>query len=84
MHHINFTPEIEAQLNQLVTATGRTHEALVNELLAAQLDELMETRETLNSRYDDLKSGRVQPTDGETLRRRAFARIEDYRAAQAK
>ena len=37
-------------------------------------DELAQTREMLNSRYDDLKSGRVKPIDGEeffeSLRRR--------------
>ena len=38
------------------------------------LRSLLQTREMLNSRYDDLKSGRVKPIDGEeffeSLRRR--------------
>ena len=29
------------------------------------MDELAQTRDMLNSRYDDLKSGRVKPIDGE-------------------
>ena len=40
----------------------------------ANFDELAQTREMVNSRYDDLKNGRVKPIDGEaffeSLRRR--------------
>ena len=31
------------------------------------MDELARTREMLNSRYDDLKSGRVKPIPGEQV-----------------
>jgi len=33
--------------------------------MAGYFDELARTREMLNSRYDDLKSGKVKPIDGE-------------------
>jgi len=33
--------------------------------MAAYLDELAAVRGTLDSRYDDLKSGRVKPLNGE-------------------
>jgi hypothetical protein len=32
--------------------------------MAGYFDELARTRERLNSRYDDLKSGKVKPIDG--------------------
>jgi len=55
-------PDLQAKLDRWVTETGRGP------------DELARTREMLNSRYDDLKSGRVKPIDGENffenLRRR--------------
>lgn len=33
--------------------------------MAGYIPELAKTRDMLNSRYDDLKSGRVKPIDGE-------------------
>ena len=41
--------------------------------MAAYLDELAAVRGMLDSRYDDLKSGRVKPIDGEE----AFARLRE-------
>ena len=41
--------------------------------LASYLEEAAALRETLDSRYDDLKSGRVTPIDGEE----AFRRLRD-------
>ncbi len=37
---------------------------LVEDAMARYVVELEETREMLNSRYDDLKSGRVKPIPG--------------------
>ena len=39
--------------------------------MAGYLQELAQTREMLDNRYDDLKSGRVKPLDGEE----AFAKL---------
>ncbi len=55
-------PELQAELNQWVTETGRPAGEL-----AGYFDELTRVRETLDSRYDDLKSGRVKPIDGEAF-----------------
>ena len=33
--------------------------------MAGYFEEVLQIRETLDSRYDDLKSGRVKPIDGE-------------------
>lgn len=35
--------------------------------MAGCVAELAETREMLNNRYDDMKSGRVKPIDGEAF-----------------
>jgi predicted transcriptional regulator len=53
------------KLNDLAAASGRTPEEIVEEALACYLDRVVSVRETLDSRYDDLKRGRVKPIDGE-------------------
>jgi hypothetical protein len=58
-------PELQAKLNRWVTETGRGPEELVEDAMAGYFEELARTREMLDSRYDDLKSGTVQPIDGE-------------------
>ena len=75
---MHFTPDLEAKLDKLATETGRPPGELVEDVMAAYLDELAGVRETLNSRYDELKSGRVQPIDGEE----AFARLKAKTEAQ--
>ena len=59
MHLTN--PELQAKLDRWVTETGRGPEELVEDAMAGYFDELAQAREMLNSRYDDLKSGRVKP-----------------------
>ena len=71
---VHFNPELQAKLDKLATETGRPTGELVEDVVAGYFDELVRTREMLNSRYDDLKSGSVEPIDGkeffEELRRR--------------
>lgn len=71
---VHFTPEQEAAIARTAASTGTDPEAFVKDAALALVDQLAETREMLDSRYDDLKSGRVQPIDGEEffeqLRRR--------------
>src|SRR5437868_6656385 len=68
---VNFKPETESRLQELAAKTGRAPDDLVEDALAGYLQELSQVREMLDSRYDDLKSGRVKPVDGED----AFARL---------
>lgn len=71
---VHVSPELAKKLNDLATASGRPADDLVEDALAAYLEEVVALRETLDRRYDDLKSGRVKPVDGESffenLRRR--------------
>jgi len=62
---VRLTPDLEAKLNQLSAETGRAKEELVQDAMAGYLAELFRLRDTLDSRYDDIKSGRVKPIDGE-------------------
>ena len=64
---VHFPPEVQATIDRLVTETGRPVEELIEDALAGYAPELAQTRDMLNSRYDDLKSGRVKPIDGEAF-----------------
>ena len=65
IHGSHFNPDLQAKLDKLATETGRPTAELVEDAVAGYFDELVQTREMLDSRYDDLRSGRVKPIDGE-------------------
>jgi len=77
---IHFTPDVEKKLNDLAAQSGRGPDELLKDALAGYLDELVQTGDMLNNRYDELKSGRVKPIDGEE----AFARLKAKTQAQRK
>ena len=71
---VHLRPATGSRVQELATRTGRTPDELVEDALAGYLQELVQLRETLDGRYDDITSGRVKPLDGEaffeTLRQR--------------
>ncbi len=71
---VHFKPETEMRLSDLASKSGRAAADLVEDALAGYLAEVGEVREMLDGRYDEIKSGRVKPLDGEDffegLRRR--------------
>ncbi|MBV8532973.1 MAG: hypothetical protein JO207_04155 [Verrucomicrobia bacterium] len=69
---VNFTAETEKRLKDFAAQTGRGTDDLLEDVVAGYFDGVRQIRETLDSRYDDLKSGKVQPIDGEE----AFARLK--------
>ena len=75
---VHFAPDVEKKLNDLAAQSGRRTDELLQDALAGYFDELVETRDMLNSRYDDLKSGGVKPIDGEE----AFSRLKANTQAQ--
>jgi len=79
---VNFTPETEKKLKDLSAQSGRGTDELVEDAMAAYVEELFATRDLLNSRYDDLKSGRVKPIDGEEALARLKAKTEAQRNRQ--
>jgi predicted transcriptional regulator len=68
---VNFRPETETPLQELASKSGRQPSDLIEDAMAGYLQELSEVRAMLDDRYDDLKSGRVTPVDGEE----AFAKL---------
>lgn len=71
---IHLAPELEAQIDEIISESGYPLEKLIEDALAGYLPELRAKQEMLDSRYDELKSGRVKAIDGdaffESLRKR--------------
>ena len=70
---VQFEPDVQAKLDQLARESGRSAAEFVKDAVAVYVDELADTSEMLNSRYDDIKSGKVKLIDGEE----AFARLHE-------
>jgi predicted transcriptional regulator len=68
---VQLRPETESRLQELASKTGRAPNDLIEDAMAGYLQELAQAREMLDNRYDDIKSGRVKPLDGEE----AFAEL---------
>ena len=64
---VHFAPETEKKLKDLAAQSGRGPDELVEDAMAGYFEDVAQTREMLNSRYDDLKSGRVKPIPGDEV-----------------
>jgi len=64
---VHLTPDVERKLIDLAGQSGRGTDELLQDALAAYFEELAQTRDMLNSRYDELKSGRVKPIPGDEV-----------------
>jgi hypothetical protein len=80
--HLN-NPDLQAKVNQWVTETGRSADELVEDAMAGYFDELAQVRNTLDSRYDDIKSGKVRLIPGDEAFARLKAKSEARRKSQA-
>ncbi len=71
---VRFKPETESRLNELASQSGRAASELVEDALAAYLNEVSELRSRLDTRYEEAKDGSAKLIDGKTffeeLRRR--------------
>jgi len=76
-------PDIQAKLEQWANQTGRPAEELVEDVMAGYFDELAQMRETLDSRYDDIKSGKVNLIPGDEVISRLRERSAAYRRRNA-
>jgi predicted transcriptional regulator len=77
---VYFSADIKAKLDQLVQASGRNTDEVLEDAILGLYDELAEVRTTLDRRYDDLASGRVKPIDGKEALARLRARAAARRA----
>ncbi len=75
---VHFPPELQAKFDQLIVETGDAPDEVIEDAVAIYLAELAEKREMLNSRYDDLKSGRVKAIPGDEV----AARLREKSAAR--
>ena len=80
---VNLSPETEATLRDLAARRGRTPDDLLQDAVASYLDELANTREMLDNRYDQLERGEVELIDREQARARLKAKTELQRKRRA-
>jgi predicted transcriptional regulator len=78
---VHLKPETESRLQELAATTGRAPEELIEDAVAGYLAELSKVRSMLDGRYDDIKSGRVAPIDGEEVFARLRQMSQDRRRA---
>lgn len=64
---VRFTADIEKKLNELAGQRGRPADELVQDAVAGMFDELAETQQMLDRRYDEIKSGKVKLIPGEEI-----------------
>lgn len=64
---VHLKPETASRLAELASKSGRATDDLVEDAMAGYLQELTEAREMLDSRYAEIKSGRVATIDGEAF-----------------
>ena len=64
---VHLTAELEAKLNEMAAKTGRATDELVQDAMAGYFGELADVHGMLDRRYDEIKSGRVKPIEGETF-----------------
>ena len=69
---VPFSVDEQTRINRLATRAGRDSAQLIREVMSSYLHEIDAVREMLNTRYDEILSGRVKPIDGEE----AFARLQ--------
>jgi predicted DNA-binding protein len=75
---LTLEPRLLAKVEQWSVETGRPAGELVEDAIAGYFNEVEELRTMLDSRYDEIVSGAVQPLDGveacRLIRERAKAR----------
>lgn len=73
---VQFPPDLEEDLVTVADQTGVPADQLVRQVMSGYLEHVRELREEIDSRYDELKSGRVELIDGETARRLLLAKTD--------
>jgi len=77
---VHLTPDLEAELEKLATASGRPKDELVQDAVAGYCAELAQIRETLDRRYDELENGLVKPMDGKEAFDRLRQKSKEFRS----
>jgi hypothetical protein len=69
----------ESRLKKLSATTGRAPDELLEDAMAGYLAECGATRSLLDGRYDEIKSGRAKPVNGEEAFNRIREKSQDRR-----
>jgi predicted DNA-binding protein len=77
---VQFEPDVQAKLERMALESGRAAAELVNEAVAGYVDEVAGTSLMLNSRYDDIKTGKAKLVSGEDV----FTRLREKSEARTK
>ena len=80
---VHLSPDIQAKLDRLASDTGRAKDDFVQDAMAGYFAELASVRETLDSRYDDLKSGKVKPIPGNEVEAHFAAKSAAHRSRRS-
>ena len=75
---LHLKPETLSRLQALAIETGRSPEELVEDAMAGYIQEMAAVRETLDRRFDEIESGKVQAVDGEAF----FEELRQRRRSQ--
>ena len=75
---VQFESELQNKLDEFARQSGRPVGELVQDAVAGYLDELGGTNSMLDSRYDDIKSGKVKLIPGEEV----FAKLREKSEAR--
>lgn len=68
---IHLEPDVLAKLDHLAKESGRPASELIHDAITGYVDDLIGLRQMLDTRYDEVKSGKVIPMNGPE----AFARL---------
>ena len=79
---VQFENELQNKLDEFARQSGRPAGELVQDAVAAYLDELAGSNSILDSRYDDIKSGKIKLIPGEEVFARLHERIEARKAGR--
>ena len=75
---VQFENDLQNKLDEFARQSGRPIGELVQDAVAGYLDEFAGTNSMLDSRYDDIKSGKVKLIPGDE----AFARLREKSEAR--
>jgi hypothetical protein len=64
---VHLTAQTEKKLKDLAAQSGRPTDDIVEDAMVGYFDEVLQIRETLDSRYDDIKSGRIKLVPGDQV-----------------
>jgi predicted DNA-binding protein len=79
---IQLTPEHEARIKELARQTGRDNTEVLGEVIDSYFEELGRINATLDRRYDEIKSGQVEPINGDEVFERLRRKSEERRARE--